>query len=58
MKSKQQELVAEKDKKLIKIDPDVHKALNEVGMRGESFSDIIKRLIEEHKTRQQQGGAK
>jgi Putative antitoxin len=45
-------LVPEDKKKLIKIDPDVHKALNEVGLRGESFSDIIKRLIEEHRKRE------
>ncbi len=40
-------------KKLIKIDPEVHKELYEVGLRGESFSDIIHRLIKEHKGRAQ-----
>jgi hypothetical protein len=38
-------------KKLIKIDPEVHKALGEVGLWGESYSDIIMRLIKEHKER-------
>lgn len=44
-------LVSDK-KKLIKINPDVHKALGEVGIWGESYSDIIKRLIKSYKERQ------
>ncbi len=41
--------VATKDKKLIKIEPHVHTALNEIGLRGESFSQIIERLIKFYK---------
>jgi predicted CopG family antitoxin len=40
-------------KKLMKVDPDVHKALGEVGQWGETYSDIIRRLIKEHKERTQ-----
>ncbi len=47
-------LVPDAKKKLIKIDPEVHKELNEVGLRGESFSDIIHRLIKYYKDREQQ----
>ena len=35
--------------KMIKISNDVHKSLKELGSKDETFSDIIKRLIEEHK---------
>jgi hypothetical protein len=45
-------LVTEK-KKLLKIDPNVHQALGEVGLWGETYSDIIRRLIKEHKERAQ-----
>lgn len=31
------------------VTPEVHRALDEVGLRGESFSDIIMRLIKEHR---------
>lgn len=36
-------------KKLMKVDPDVHKALGEVGQWGETYSDIIRRLIKHYK---------
>jgi predicted CopG family antitoxin len=48
----QLELVPEKDKKLIKIEPHVHRQLNEVGLRGESFSQIIERLVKFYKEHQ------
>jgi predicted CopG family antitoxin len=35
--------------KIIKVKPDTHIQLNDIGLRGESFDDIIKRLIKEHK---------
>ena len=37
--------------KLVKLKDDSHAELNEIGLRGESFYDIIKRLISEHKER-------
>jgi predicted CopG family antitoxin len=43
---------ASSKKKLIKIDPEVHKELNDIGLRGESFSDIIHRLVKEHKEKE------
>jgi predicted CopG family antitoxin len=44
----QEEVVSEK-KKMVKIDPDVHEALDKLGKRGESFSDIIRRLVQLYK---------
>lgn len=35
--------------KLVKLKDDTHAQLNEIGMRGETFDDIIKRLIKEYK---------
>jgi predicted CopG family antitoxin len=56
--SSQQGLVSEKKKKLIKIDPKVHQELNEVGLRGESFSDIIHRLVNFYKEHRNSTGQK
>jgi negative regulator of replication initiation len=40
----------EKKKKLIRIDADVHKALGDlIEHKGETYSDIIKRLIKFYK---------
>jgi hypothetical protein len=49
MQANSQIVMADQKKKLIKIDPNVHKELNEVGLRGESFSDIIHRLVKFYK---------
>lgn len=35
--------------KLVKLKDDTHTELNEIGLRGESFDDIIKRLIKFYK---------
>ena len=35
--------------KLVKLKDDTHAELNSIGLRGESFDDIIKRLIREYK---------
>ena len=35
--------------KLVKSKDDTHVELNSIGLRGESFDDIIKRLISEYK---------
>ena len=35
--------------KLVKLKDDTHAELNEIGLRGETFDDIIKRLIREYK---------
>jgi predicted CopG family antitoxin len=35
--------------RMIKITDEVHKALLELGSKSETFSDIIQRLIEDHK---------
>lgn len=35
--------------KTVRISNDVHSRLNAIGKRGETFSDIIDRLIEEYK---------
>lgn len=35
--------------KLVKLKDETHAALNEIGLRGETFDDIIRRLIKEHK---------
>lgn len=37
--------------KLVKLKDETHAELNEIGLRGETFDDIIKRLIREHKER-------
>jgi predicted CopG family antitoxin len=36
----------QEDQKLIRVDPDVHAALEAMGKKGDSFNTIIKRLIE------------
>jgi hypothetical protein len=35
----------DKDKKAIRVYPDVHQALGELGKWGESYDDILRRLI-------------
>ena len=52
MQANSQQELTEK-KKLIKIDPKVHEELNKIGLRGESFSDIIHRLVKSYKEQQQ-----
>ena len=37
--------------KIIKVSPDTHKRLLKLGSKGETFDDIIKRLIKEHEER-------
>ena len=37
--------------KIIKVSPETHKELLKLGMKGETFDDIIKKLIKEHKER-------
>jgi hypothetical protein len=38
--------------KLVKLKDETHAELNEIGLRGETFDDIIKRLIREHKEKE------
>lgn len=43
------------DKKIVKLHPDVHKELGElVEYKGETYNDIIRRLIRYYKQREQQ----
>jgi hypothetical protein len=42
------------DFKIIKVSPETHKELQKLGMKGETFDDVIKKLIKEHKERQRQ----
>lgn len=42
-------------KKTVRISNEVHARLNAIGKRGETFSDIIDRLIEESKILSKQG---
>ncbi|MDQ3903757.1 MAG: hypothetical protein M3247_08980 [Thermoproteota archaeon] len=50
--------IPEKDKKIIKLHPDVKKSLDDlVERKGETYNDIVKRLVKfykEHKVQQQQ----
>jgi hypothetical protein len=42
--------IPEKDKKIIRLHPDVHKELGElVERKGETYNDIVKRLIRHYK---------
>lgn len=41
--------------KTIRISNKVHSRLNDIGKRGETFSDIIDRLIDEYKILSKQG---
>jgi len=42
--------IPEKDKKIIRLHPDVHKELGElVERKGETYNDIVKRLIRYYK---------
>jgi len=43
------------ERKIIKVSPETHKELLKLGAKGETFDDIIKRLIKEHKERQHSG---
>lgn len=46
---------AKKGMRVIRVGPDVHKALDEIGQRGETYGDIVKRLVKfykEHEKRQ------
>jgi macrodomain Ter protein organizer (MatP/YcbG family) len=47
MQASSQTEMAEK-KKLIKIDPEVHRKLTELASWGDTLSDIINMLIDEH----------
>lgn len=43
---------AKKSMRVIRVEPDVHEALDEIGQRGETYGDIVKRLVkfyQEHK---------
>jgi hypothetical protein len=40
------------DFKIIKVSPETHKKLQKLGMKGETFDDIIKKLIKEHEERE------
>ncbi len=49
-------LVTERNKKIVKLNPDVHKALGElVQFKGETYNDIIKRLIKSYKEHHRSG---
>jgi hypothetical protein len=37
--------------KIIKVSPETHKELQKLGMKGDTFDDIVKKLIKEHKER-------
>ena len=39
------------DFKIIKVSPETHKELQNLGTKGETFDDVIKRLINEYKER-------
>ncbi len=39
------------DIKIIKVSPETHKELQKLGMKGDTFDDIVKKLIKEHKER-------
>jgi hypothetical protein len=39
------------DFKIIKVSPETHKELQKLGVKGDTFDDIIKKLIKEHKER-------
>ena len=45
--------IPDKDKKIVKLHPDVHKELGELGQFGETYNDIVKRLIKYYKDREQ-----
>jgi predicted CopG family antitoxin len=49
---------ADEKKKLIKITPDVHKALGELGNKNDTYDDIIRRLIKHYKDTTAGGGKK
>jgi hypothetical protein len=42
-------VVPEKDKKMVKLEPHVHNELSKIGFKGESYSQIIERLIKFYK---------
>jgi hypothetical protein len=37
--------------KIVKVSPDTHKELQKLGLKGDTFDDIIRKLIKEHKER-------
>jgi hypothetical protein len=43
--------VEEVEFKIVKVSPETHKDLLKLGKKGETFDDIIKKLIKEHKER-------
>ena len=43
------EEVEQHEVKLVRLEDDVHKELTELGKKSESYSDLIKRLIEHYK---------
>ncbi len=48
-------VVPEKDKKMEKLEPHVHNELSKIGFKGESYSQIIERLIKFYKENQRSG---
>ncbi|HKI07525.1 MAG TPA: hypothetical protein VKA09_03955 [Nitrososphaeraceae archaeon] len=40
---------AKKTMRVIRVEPDVHEALDEIGQRGETYGDIVKRLVQHYK---------
>jgi macrodomain Ter protein organizer (MatP/YcbG family) len=51
MQASSQTEMADQKKKLIKIDPEVHRKLTELASWGDTLSDIIDMLIDEHNAR-------
>jgi hypothetical protein len=51
MQASSEEMV-EKKYVTVRLEADVHKELNEIGLRGESFSDIVRRVIKFYKEHQ------
>ena len=47
-----------KEKKIIRLHTEVHNGLDEVGFRGETYNDIVKRLIKHYKETAGATGAK
>ncbi len=43
--SRTETVPAKKGMRVIRVEPDVHEALDEIGHRGETYGDIVKRLV-------------
>ena len=46
---------AQKKMRVIRVEPDVHEALDEIGQRGETYGDIVKRLVKFYKEHKRNG---